>query len=193
METLRIPARYRNAQWKHVEPQVKSAIFDKYLASESLLRRGVAPYIQGPVGTGKTSLLCLILIEVYRRYGVFGKFVHFSELFDTWTSINKWKHVFFLGVDDIGSFALTRNQVFALERFLVWRYDHEYPTIFTSNLLLEGDHRVPRKLLIENIIGKRCQDRIREMCFTVTLTGQSKRKSLKQKEEVHATQKETHV
>lgn len=147
----RIPAKYRMFTLDHVEhPGLKLSkeyIQDYITNIDTNRKAGIAPLLCGDVGTGKTMLGCIVLMEALKRnYTAY--FTKVGECVDLLTS--SWydaevKQEFhtqileadFLMIDDIGDEfrSLTSNLVEStLNKILRVRTDNLRPTILTTNL-----------------------------------------------------------
>jgi DNA replication protein DnaC len=134
------------------------------LPTKELIGQGV--FIHGDIRTGKTLLACSMLLEwekqrYLKNLSGRGVFINSSELFHelklaftTGENVtDKYrKNPNLLVLDDLGD---SKPSEWARQEFLLilnYRYEHMYPTIFTSNLTLEqlgeyfSDYRIPSRI-----------------------------------------------
>jgi len=139
---LDIPVRYRRWGIASFSLIAQAKVAD-FLADRQSL------YLYGKVGTKKSSLAAAVL-GLWRTTGLpssrggWGEFVPSYLLADAMRNfgsgpamLRHWKEAPILVLDDLGS---ARDTAHVTEQtvFLVqWRYDHDLPTIATSNLSLE--------------------------------------------------------
>lgn len=146
-----IPAKYRRLTLDditHPQLKVSKEYIQDYISNlEENRKQGVAPFLVGPCGTGKSLLGTIILTEALRR-GFTAQFSKLDECIDLLTSSwydDELKQEFnqqilsvdFLMIDDLGieMRSLTSNLVEStLSKILRVRADNLRPTILTSNL-----------------------------------------------------------
>jgi len=177
-----IPFRYKHAD--ATEEKVLLWIDELVLASSPARVSGVPKVgtgssllLLGPTGTGKTFQGYGAL----RRLSVLGvnAFPEASPIADIYAKMRprpgvdseevfeSYAHAPLLFVDDLGAAKESEWVEEVTTRLVNYRYDRALPTIFTSNV-------PPREL--GDKIGERVASRLIEMCRTVVLKGQDRRR-----------------
>lgn len=153
--------------------------------AEKFIKIGTAPkglYLYGSVGTGKTFASACIanyLMENGKTVLVMNLGLYLIKLQREWAEaendiLNYVKNCDLLVIDDLGVEKVSEwvlDKVFTL---IDTRYRAEKPLIVTTNLNLKG-----KENSIEDKFGIRAADRIEEMCYSIKVIGESKRKRLK--------------
>lgn len=129
------------------------------------IKAGTSAILTGNPGTGKTHLACALLFEA-KKQGFSSFFINIRKLFrcvrDSWREgaaesesqvIERFVAIDLLVIDEVGVQANSENERNILYDILNGRYEATKPTILLSNEPLES---------IENIIGARSFDRLRE-------------------------------
>jgi DNA replication protein DnaC len=142
------------------------------------LNSGPSLLILGPVGTGKThqayALVKVLFAEDYFRDIVITTAVELYAALrprpgiDSEAEFQRYARADLLMLDDLGT---GKNSEWVEEtnyRLIDYRYSHELVTIFTSN--------VPPRELGERL-GDRTASRLTQMCATVVLKGQDRRRA----------------
>lgn len=150
-------------------------------------RRGVA--LSGPVGCGKTHLLCGVVRQLSLEQGIASRFVEFSHLlgdiragYDAGRGENEilghLVDVPVLVIDELGKGLTTEWQVTILDTLISRRYDRDVTTFFATNYPFEvgerGDSRSREHFeatTLEDRIGSRMMSRLSEMCTLVPIHG----------------------
>lgn len=142
--------------------------------------RGVGLYIfSGTKGSGKTMLACILLNEISKRYAGSVKFVGILDFLEMTKQgfrnededLNAIRESGLLVLDDIGV-QMSREWVeTVLYRLINYRYTQRLPTIYTSNIPIDG-------LKMDN----RITDRIDCTTLPVNLPEESIRKYTRQAE-----------
>lgn len=182
-----IPLRYRSAQAQR--PEVDTWIEALTIeATNDQTRRGapvasvsVGPslLLLGPTGVGKTyesygAIRELAVTGVVAQWAVVTAADLYAQLrprhgVDSEAEFQKYAKARILFVDDLGAGGklseFTEDVNF---RLINHRYDHQMPTLFTSNV-------VPQELSAR--LGDRVASRLTEMCQRVVITGQDRRRS----------------
>jgi len=143
----------------------------------------------GDVGTGKTHYICAIALALLRA-GHTCLFLNVPDFYDALkrcfsnnddNNTEKYANLLdsareteIVAFDDIGAEYNTQWTVDELCKIINYRYNYNLITLFTSNLRAKITKEVlPSEL--ENKIGKRATDRLREMCRVHLITGDSLR------------------
>lgn len=194
LETLAIPARYRDCSLGNFEPRTPalSAAYDRALAYsnrfEAARAEGLGLLFWGPSGTGKTHLAAAILTELAANQSVRGRFWHFGALLDEIArSYDKAKvtseserlaavlEADLLVLDDLGSRKMTDWASDTLFTIVNGRYMARRPTVITTSyedvsreVAMEADARRRQEYLIERL-GQRLRSRLLEMCAFVPM------------------------
>jgi DNA replication protein DnaC len=131
--------------------------------------------LQGPVGTCKTGLACACLLAIARLYEIEIRYWSLSALlkaekqtFDTGEAspLKEAATVQLLALDDLGADRVTDWTQDCLSDLIDSRYSNGRKTIITTNL---------DAVAIKAMYGPRIADRLREMCQTLVLDGESRR------------------
>ena len=154
---------------------------------QDLYDEGKGAYIHGPMGTGKTYLASCAANDAARagRKCAFLHYPTFVQKMQTlirsgeWAdTVKKMTYVDFLVIDDIGAESVTewnRDQI--LQPILVYRYEHDLPTWFTSNY--DPDtlkiHFMFSRGKQEQTSAERIMERILHMSRVVRLDGNDRR------------------
>jgi len=171
-----------NSRW----PLFKNAtLLDYPQKSKTVLKSieaGRGLYIQGSLGTGKTHLL----ISIYRYVSEIGRSPVLTSVMEMIDSIKSemdtkedWRVPMFqsadwLFLDDVGSGLLTRYTADRLLAIVTYRYDHQLPTVWTSNFPLDALAKALNR--DGNMDGDRIASRIQGMCDLISLTGEDRRR-----------------
>lgn len=145
-----IPAKFRNLTLKNfVAPGAENAkgFITDYLDNlDKYRKKGIAPFLNGSNGTGKSGLGAIVLMEVIKR-GFTAYWTRVDECKDLLTAgwysdeikqefNNKILNVDFLMIDDLGDELRNLNSNLVestINRILRTRTDNLKPTIITSN------------------------------------------------------------
>lgn len=160
--------------------------------AEQVLDKGIGIYLFGNKGTGKSHLTACMANELMNNY--------YSALYTNFSEISKYirgtfnktseseydflerlTNIDFLFIDDFGTELVTKNDQDLWLQEKVFevinkRYNNNKPIIFTSNYSL-------RQLIEERGMADKTIDRINEMCTILKLSGNSYRKTVKEKRE----------
>lgn len=149
-------------------------------------------YIHGPLGTGKTSLLCAMVKErLLARDGIHDMiFTTADDLMEsmklgfkkpedlrsiddgeeeesrTDSTIWRYRSVRLLAIDDLGAEIVTDWRLGALTSIINHRYNEMMVTYITSNYDLKD---------LGEKFSMRISDRLKQMCSVIRLTGPSRR------------------
>ncbi|MBN2384481.1 ATP-binding protein [bacterium] len=156
----------------------------------------------GPPGVGKTHLAVAVLKKIVQKHKIFARFIDFRDVL---TLIRKsyqskeygsderifamFSRFELLVVDELGSEQMTDWVKEVVHRLIIPRYNHKFPTIFTTNYLDEtflklvsqkGPDAVQRKVptdteSLEDRVGFRLSSKLREMCRIVPMFSQDYR------------------
>lgn len=166
-----VPKRYVDSEWEHAQ---QSDEFQKYCSNlPEYKNTGNSLVINGPVGTGKSSVAALIAGEaVMADLSVLWQYIpdvfdQMSERQSRVSMIKQAVHADVLIWDDFGVGGFSEWQVGYLERIVERRYQLYKPMIVTTNLT--------RKALGQAEQLQRMVDRWRERGFAITLGGESMR------------------
>lgn len=142
--------------------------------------------LSGPVGTGKTHLMCAWLRSITLRHGVGAKFVEFSHLlrdikagYDQNKSdaeiISRLVDIPVLVIDELGKQLDTDWQKGILDQLISQRYNKKNSTFATTNYPLEmGVGRMVSRASddfkvrsLSEVVGSRMASRLAEMCDVI--------------------------
>ena len=167
---ISIPPRFVGKTFESFIPTDQSqkvyAFFLDYAQNlQDRIKSGTSAILTGNPGTGKTHLACALLFEAQKQ-GYSSFFINIRKLFrcvrDSWREgsaesesqvIERFVAIDLLVIDEVGVQANSDNERNILYDILNGRYEATKPTILLSNNPLES---------IENIIGARSFDRLRE-------------------------------
>jgi len=171
-----VPRRYQDATLKDFP--------EKQLYHEDL--SGKSFYIHGPVGCGKTHLLCALLREA--SYGVSSRFISSDELLqlikDSFNqrSVPSWEReeeeahsgvildylceIEILALDDLGAERITKWSAATIGYIINRRYNDMKPTYISSNLDLNE---------LSEQFDARISSRLSQMCICIHLDGSDRR------------------
>lgn len=167
--------KYLKAEWSKVKNE---KIIKKYLKehfSNNNISQGL--FITGAIGTGKTSLLALISMQLFKKYRMTQNYIHSPLMFQKYydkennIEIENITRCGFLFIDDFGkeySNPYTLSQFYSL---IEYRYANNKPIFFSSNLSIDD---LEAKAGYEQIA-----DRIRDTSWMseIVMFGKSKRSS----------------
>lgn len=168
----KLPAKYASVKYDDVPENIK-----KILRAMSTGGKGL--YLYGDCGTGKTHIAYAIW-EKSRKLGRLAKIYNSPEMFDVIRDFYGKKGVDYrdnelkmlidfegiLIIDDVGAEKPTEWVAETFYKIVNVRYEKQLPTIFTSNLSLDG---------LAEQIGDRIASRIAEMCEVIKLKGNDRR------------------
>ncbi len=136
--------------------------------------------IHGPVGVGKTHLVCSVVSVLAMEHGVFARFIEFSNLLrrlqaafgsnkgdDLLQSLGSCE---FLVIDELGKGRNTPWETDVVDTLISSRYNTGKTTLFTSNYPPEGTDSLMTRL------GERIVSRIWERCTMHGITGENYRR-----------------
>jgi DNA replication protein DnaC len=142
---------------------------------------GIFLYSETP-GNGKSHLSIATAMDVYRNFNIVPKYCNLVELNNTYKSMlsgdksfsafaivpEVYKHEGLLIIDDIGTEIGTQKSGEIAYAIVHYRYDHNLPTIFTSNYSLD---QLKEKYLGDE--GIKIVDRIRGRCHCIKVIAPS--------------------
>ncbi|NUQ98062.1 MAG: ATP-binding protein [Streptomyces sp.] len=141
------------------------------------VQHGRSLILLGPTGTGKTYQAYAAIREfaitgVVARWEVTTAPDMYAALrprhgIDSEAEFRRYRNAAVLLVDDLGASKATEFTEEVNFRLIDWRYKHHLPTLFTSNAL-------PKDLAER--LGARVASRLREMCQSVPVLGQDRRR-----------------
>jgi len=145
--------------------------------------------VSGPVGTGKTHLLCATLQYLTMELGVVARYVEISFLFSEirkgfsegrsgLDAIQPLIDTDVLAIDELGKGRCSPFELDTLDELIARRYNANRTTLFATNFSLAAeDPRAPKgyhdpaaKLasnLLRDRVGERIYSRLHEMCHMV--------------------------
>lgn len=99
-------------------------------------------FISGGIGTGKTSLMALMAMDMVSRFNCVPKFISTGFLFDMYfekktTEINTLMESTLLFLDDLGREYPADFPLMKFENFVEYRYGNLLPTFITSNMSID--------------------------------------------------------
>lgn len=141
------------------------------------VNHGRSLILLGPTGTGKTyqayaAIRELAITGVAARWEVTTAPDMYGALrprhgIDSEAEFRRYRSAAILLVDDLGASKVTEFTEDVNFRLIDWRYKHHLPTLFTSNAL-------PKDLA--DRLGARVASRLREMCQSIPVLGQDRRR-----------------
>jgi DNA replication protein DnaC len=168
---IKIPARYSKVEFTHVPENIRGFL-------PKVDQEGQSVYIHGAVGTGKTHIAYAIAKQ-HDQATQWTKFWNVTELlFEIREDFKRSPEekrgradslLDFTGLlilDDIGAEKPTDFVAETLYMIINNRYNHKFPTVFTSNLHLAE---------LAERIGDRTASRIAEMSRIFELSGKDRR------------------
>jgi DNA replication protein DnaC len=184
----RMPHHYRTAVT--TEPQILQ--WANHLIDQALAVRARTHSLRPHIGHGP-SLLLLGATGVGKTHEAYGALRHIAvagvrsawratpaaDLYallrprhnvDSETEFRRWADARLLVLDDLGAAKATEWTEEINYRLINHRYEHELPTLITSNL-------TPQQLATE--IGERCYSRLSEMCQRISIKGHDRRRPLR--------------
>ncbi|WP_327335915.1 ATP-binding protein [Streptomyces sp. NBC_01324] len=183
-----VPLRYRAAtpdhpdirQWINTLTAEAFATQQKRHSPVASIGSGPSLLLLGPVGVGKTyqsygALREMAVTGVAARWTVVTAADLYAQLqprygIDSETEFQRYAKAHVLLIDDLGAGGkLSEHTETVNFRLINYRYDHQLPTLITSN--------VPPKELGARM-GDRVASRLVEMCDRITITGPDRRRSV---------------
>jgi DNA replication protein DnaC len=150
--------------------------------------------VAGPVGSGKTHLLCATLRHLTLEMGVAARYVEVSFLFSEirkgfsenrsgLDAILPLVHTDVLAIDELGKGRGSPFELDTLDELIARRYNANRTTLFATNCILDEAERggyvehnertvakeQPSELLLRNRVGERIWSRLHEMCHRFQL------------------------
>lgn len=203
---MNIPSRYAQASFAFDNKSVNQqsiALIQQWALDYEPKKNGLV--IHGPVGLGKTHLLCGIAKALVTR-GISVKYVDFFSLINTFTvaiTANKdtstlWDSFLacdVLVIDELGKGKLTAFEVATIDQIISLRYNEGKTILAATNAKLSRAPRLQDQMLdgklhsdpfsdfgyLPNRIGERAYSRLSEMCVFHSLSGQDYRQELAKK------------
>lgn len=195
-----IPARYGTVTFEDFEPtnEEQAHAVDVVTAVAMGYRRDAPKkgfVLSGPVGTGKTHLLCAALRYVTLELGVSARYVEisflYSEIRDGYSKqkssleiIQSLLNVDVLAIDELGKGKCNAFELETLDELIARRYNANRTTLLATNYSLAAEKpreafisignrtreeigRIerPSDLLLRDRVGERIYSRLQEMCF----------------------------
>ena len=173
-----LPKRYHGARLPQIEDERLRDLCAKFAASTSR-RSGL--YVHGPVGVGKTHLVCATMAELLmndQSFTYFSGHDFFNRISERQTSKTEsefWEFIKSqqcLVFDDFNWHGWNRWQVNTVERMIAMLYDLGGDTVlcFTSN-------HSWMDALTGSPLAANIQSRMREMFYPVMMKGEDRRKN----------------
>lgn len=149
----RIPAKFFDRDLVNYEPQSERQS-SAQLAASKFVRNftpGIPGFLlMGPVGTGKTHLVCAVLAQLTLERGVACRFVDFFHLLHDLKdgfSLNRpmgellgpLEEVTVLAVDELGKGKSNEWELSVLDELISKRYNQQKTTLFTTNYTNDPD------------------------------------------------------
>lgn len=182
-----VPLRYRSA--RPSRPEVHAWINTLVTSALAVQKRRNAPVasvsagpsllLLGPTGVGKTyesygAIRELAVTGIVARWTVVTAADLYAKLrprhgIDPEAEFERYAKASVLLVDDLGASKISEFTEDVNFRLVNYRYDHQLPTLFTSNV-------IPAEL--SGRLGDRVASRLTEMCERVVITGQDRRRAV---------------
>ncbi len=179
-----IPRRYQGVSFDRppvtlIEPRVVRVVRDYVNALDERLARGQGIWLQGEIGTGKTTLAMLISAEALRAgysVAIYSLPRLLSLLRDTFHDeseasldelLERLAAVDLLHIDDVGAEQTTPWVLEQLYTIVNTRYEDQKAIVLTTNITELEEMKAQ--------IGERTVSRLIEMCETVPLHGLDQR------------------
>jgi DNA replication protein DnaC len=158
---------FLNTSIDRVEEKAKLVLSNYLTNIKNMLRDGKGLNILGDIGTGKTSIIVLIIQKLFKEKLSF-RYYHIKSFFDTQYENINFSHINFLFLDDIGVESLNEKDSLYLNYVIDLRYRFKLPVVITSNLSeMDIKKRYPRVF-----------DRLFSRNVKIILEGTSRRKNL---------------
>jgi len=158
---------FLNVSIDKVEDKAK-LILSNYLSNiKNMLRDGKGLNIIGDIGTGKTSIVVLIIQKLFKEKLSF-KYYYIKSFLDTQYENINFKNFDFLFLDDIGVESLSEKDSLYLNYVIDLRYRFKLPVVITSNLS-ENELRDKYPRVFDRLLSKNVK---------IILEGSSRRKKL---------------
>ena len=149
-------------------------------AELNFIAKGENIVFMGPTGVGKTGLASALLLKALQN-GYRGLFIRAQDLFDEMLSsladhssrklVNRLARLDLIVCDELGYLNLRPEQTNIFFRLMEERYNHQRPTIITTNL----DFTEWAKLLGNPALVEALLSRLRHRCHTLRIEGPSLR------------------
>ena len=149
-------------------------------AELNFIAKGENIVFMGPTGVGKTGLASALLLKALQN-GYRGLFIRAQDLFDEMLSsladhssrklVNRLARLDLIVCDELGYLNLRPEQTNIFFRLMEERYNHQRPTIITTNL----DFTEWAKLLGNQALVEALLSRLRHRCHTIRIEGPSLR------------------
>lgn len=152
-------------QWTSAYDTVKKIFYDYLNNLEERVMEGRGIMLFGQKGTGKTRLLCYILIQIMKQLEVPCQYYHTSELYellkDEWSeqrdrAMERCKGVQVLLIDDIGQSIGGYRVLYGIHGIINHRYERHKCTFVNSMRTIE-------RLEDERYLGGHMMSRLMEM------------------------------
>ena len=172
-----LPSRYRRARLPQIEDERIRSLCARFAASPD--RRG-GLFIHGPVGVGKTHLICATMAALACADGEFDMFPSgrfFETLRGHWQAKDEpefWAERLrkdCVVLDDFNFRSWKDWQVDAVERLVSLLYDEGGDTVLCAT-----SNHTWREVLESSPLSVPIRSRLREMMFPIALTGEDRRK-----------------
>lgn len=157
---------YMRLDWSDVavDPDQLAPVRDYLAKLDSYVQTGMGLFLSGTVGSGKTTVLNMVLKELVRRdYDCYGTtFVGaIDEFASTWRDdaekrsfAQRFEYSKVLGIDDVGKEYSNKLSAHTLDRILRTRDQEARPTIVTTNLSPEKVHSGYGTPVLSLLVGK---------------------------------------
>lgn len=190
----RIPARFRDANLKDVDPKVYGEVLTYFKNWPDMKRRGVGVLLCGAAGTGKTWTTCALTIaigEVEKNFKC--EFVTAPQFFDRIHPVSPdgfdeyrdqtWEKTYstipYLVINDLGkeyrSGKYADQVAYSLGKIVRIRSENLLVTHYTSNLGIKKDSGSSGTLV--DTYGSSVVSLLRETVIPITIVGQDRRRS----------------